>query len=133
MELALILRELAERRRIVALGVVVAALAAILSVYRLDGLSLKPRALQHSSASTRALVDSSSSALGNISQSFEGLQSRATVYANFMASPVFLDMIGKRVGSTPRDRSIRSCRGSCRNRRRWSATSRSPAKRRRTG
>jgi hypothetical protein len=98
MELALILRELTTRRRIMALGVLVAVIAAVLSVYRLDGLSLKPRALQHSSASTRALVDTSSSALGNVEQSFEGLQSRAAVYANFMASPVFLEMIGKRVG-----------------------------------
>ena len=98
MELALILRELGRRRWFVAIGVVVAAAAAILSVYRLDGLALKPRGLQHSSASTRALVDTSSSALGNVEQSFEGLQSRATVYANFMASPVFLDMIGRRIG-----------------------------------
>ncbi len=98
MEFALVLRELASRRWIVALGVVVAVVAAIFSVYRIDGGTLKPRALQHSSASTRAFVDSSSSALGNISQSFEGLQSRATVYANLMASPTFLDLIGQRVG-----------------------------------
>ena len=98
MEFALVLRELASRRRMVAIGVLVAAIAAILSVYRLDGLGLKTRGLQHSSASTRALVDTSASALGDVSQSFEGLQARAAVYANFMASPVFLNMIGQRVG-----------------------------------
>ena len=41
MEFALILRELARRRRMVAIGVLVAAIAAVLSVYRLEGLKLK--------------------------------------------------------------------------------------------
>jgi hypothetical protein len=98
MEFALVLRELARRRRVLAIGVLVAAIAAVFSVYHLDGLSLKPRALQYSSASTHVFVDTHSSALGDVSQSFEPLQSRATVYANFMASPTFLNMVGQRVG-----------------------------------
>lgn len=98
MEFALVIRELARRRVALAIGVLVAAIAAVLSVYRLDGATLKPRSLQYSSASTRVFVDTSSSVLGNLSQSFEPLQSRATVYANFMASPTVLSLIGQRVG-----------------------------------
>jgi hypothetical protein len=98
MEFALVVRELARRRRTLAVGVLVAAIAAVLSVYRLDGLTLKPRSLQYSSASTLVFIDTPSSALGNLSQSFEPLQSRATVYANFMASPTVLNLIGQRVG-----------------------------------
>jgi hypothetical protein len=98
MEFALVIRELARRRLALAIGVLVAVVAAVFSVYRLDGTTLKPRSLQYSSASTRVFVDTSSSVLGNLSQSFEPLQSRATVYANFMASPTVLNLIGQRVG-----------------------------------
>jgi hypothetical protein len=98
MEFALVVRELARRRIALALGVLVAAIAAFLSVYRLDGFAFKPRSLLYSSASTRVFVDTSSSVLGNLSQSFEPLQSRATAYANFMASQTVLNLIGQRVG-----------------------------------
>ena len=46
MEFALILRELSKRRLLLLLGVLVAAVAAISSVYRLEGTKLKPRSLQ---------------------------------------------------------------------------------------
>jgi hypothetical protein len=98
MEFALVIRELARRRIALAIGVLVAVVAAVLSVYRINGFALKPRSLQYSSASTRVFVDTSSSVLGNLSQSFEPLQSRATVYANFMASPTVLSLIGQRAG-----------------------------------
>jgi hypothetical protein len=98
MEFALILRELSRRRRALAVGVLVATIVATLSVYRLDGLGLKPRALQYSSASTQVFVDTPSSILGNLSPTFEPLQVRATVYANFMASPTFLDLVGQHAG-----------------------------------
>ena len=98
MEFALVLRELARRRLLLGIGVVVAAIAATLSVYRIDGTGLKPRALQYSSASTQVLVDSPKSVLGNLSQSFEPLSARAAVYANFMASPAVLEVIGRQVG-----------------------------------
>jgi hypothetical protein len=78
--------------------VLVAAVAAIFSVYRLDGLSLKSKSLQYSSANTQVLVDSPKSVLGNLSQSFEPLSIRASVYANFMASPAVLAVIGQQVG-----------------------------------
>jgi hypothetical protein len=98
MEFALVLRELWERKLAVVVGILVAAVAATLSVYRVDGFKLKARSLQYSSATTQILVDSPSSVLGNLSPSFEALNSRAVVYANFMASPAVLELIGRQVG-----------------------------------
>ena len=98
MEFALILRELSRRRRALAIGALVAVIAAVLTVYRPDGLGLKSRSLQYSSATTQVLVDTPSSALGNLTQALPPLQARATVYANFMASPSVLELIGQRAG-----------------------------------
>ncbi len=98
MEFALVLRELARHRIAMAVGVLVAVVAATLSVYHLDGLKLKPRQLQHSSASTTVFVDTPSSVLGNLNPSFDPLLARATVYANFMASQSALDAIGQQAG-----------------------------------
>jgi hypothetical protein len=98
MEFALVLRELWSRRRIVSVGILVGVLVAMLSVYRLDGLSLKPRALQFSSASTQLFVDTPTTALGDVNANVSQLQTMATVLANFMASPTVVDLIGKQVG-----------------------------------
>jgi hypothetical protein len=98
MGLALALRELSKRRALLLLGVLIAAAAAVFSVYRVDGSGLKSRSLQYSSASTQVLVDSPSSVLGNLRESFEPLSARAVVYANFMASPAVLELIGRHVG-----------------------------------
>jgi hypothetical protein len=98
MEFALVLRELARHRWALAIGACVALIAATFSVYHFDGLKLKPRQLTHSSASTSVFVDTPSSVLGNLTPSFDPLQARATVYANFMASPEVLGMIGQKVG-----------------------------------
>ena len=98
MEFALALHELFRRRRLLAAGVAVAAIAAVLSVYRVGFVSVTPRALQYSSATTQLLVDSPSSVLGNLKQSLEPLTARASVYANFMASPSVLELIGKQAG-----------------------------------
>jgi hypothetical protein len=98
MELALVLRELWARKLLIAVGVIVAAIAATMSVYRLEGTTLKARSLQYSGASTQVLVDTPSSVLGNLSSQFEPLDARALVYANFMASPAVLDIVGEQVG-----------------------------------
>ncbi|HWY90661.1 MAG TPA: hypothetical protein VNY31_08320 [Solirubrobacteraceae bacterium] len=98
MEFALVLRELSRRKILLLVGVLVAAAAAVFSVYRVDGSSLESRSLQYSSANTQVLVDSPKSVLGNLSQSFEPLSIRASVYANFMASPAVLAVIGQHVG-----------------------------------
>jgi len=98
MEFALVIRDLSRHRLLLALGVLIAAIAALFSVYRLDGLKLKARSLQYSSASTQVLVDTSSSVLGNLSKSLEPLNTRAAVYSNFMASPAVLKLIGQQAG-----------------------------------
>ena len=137
MEFALILRELFRHRLALAVGVVVALMAAVLSVYHLDGFSLKPRSLLHSSASTTVFVDMPASVLGD-RPALEPLQQRASAYANFMPSPAFLNLVGQRAG-IPGDQIYAAgpldpnCRGRSRNRRPLSATSRSPAKPPRTG
>lgn len=98
MEFALILRELMKRWPLLLLGVLVAAVAAVFSVYRLEGANLKARSLQHSSATTQVLVDTPASVLGSLSQSFEPLSTRAEVYANFMTSPAILALVGQQAG-----------------------------------
>jgi hypothetical protein len=95
MEFVLVLRELLKRRLLLAVGVLVAVIAAIFSVYSLNGTKLKTRSLQYSSASTQVLVDSSSSVLGNLSQSLVPLSARAVAFANFMVSPAVLSLIGQ--------------------------------------
>jgi hypothetical protein len=98
MEFALVLRELAKRKRVLTIGVLIAAAAAVFSVYRVDGHKLEPRALQYSSAHTEVVVDSRPSVLGNVAQSFEPLVARAAVYSNFMTSPAVLALIGQQIG-----------------------------------
>jgi hypothetical protein len=98
MEFALLIRELLRRWPLLIVGVLIAAIAAIFSVYHLEGSKLKARSLQYSSASTQVLVDTPASVLGNVSQSFEPLSARAVVYANFMASPAVLKLIGEHAG-----------------------------------
>jgi hypothetical protein len=96
MELALVLRELISHRRALLVGAAVALLVAIFSVYRISGFGLQARGLQHSSASTQVFVDTTSSVLGSIGPALEPLQQRAAAYANFMASPTILQLIGQR-------------------------------------
>jgi hypothetical protein len=97
MEFARVLRELWSRPRLLALGAVIAVIAAVISVYRFDGGTLKARSLPYSSATTQVLVDSSTSLLGSVSPASEPLAIRAQIYANFMTSPAFLEVVGKQV------------------------------------
>lgn len=90
MELALAIRDLWKHRVLLALGVVIAAAVAFLSVSH--------KSLQYSSASTQVLVDSTSSVIGNANEPFEPLSGRAQVYSNFMTSPAILEAIGHQVG-----------------------------------
>jgi hypothetical protein len=98
MEFALVLRYLLSRRRLLALGAVIAAVAAVLSIYRPDGFGLKARSIVYSAASTQVLIDTPSSVLGNVTNNTAALQNIATVDANFMASPAVLALIGNQVG-----------------------------------
>ncbi len=98
MELARAIRALAKRPRLMAVGVLIAAAAALFSTYTLSGGKLRARSLQYSAASTQVIVDAERSVLGSVTQSFEPLSQRAWVYANFMTSPTFLDDVGQHVG-----------------------------------
>jgi hypothetical protein len=80
-----------------ALGVVVAAAAAIMSVYhvRLAPPSLKSRSLAYSTAHTQVVVDSTPSSLGNVVANLDPLVARAGVFANLLVSPSALNLIGQ--------------------------------------
>lgn len=95
------LRELWSRKRLLLIGLVVSAIGAGLSVYQVVGLlppKLRPRSLVYSVAYTQAVVDSSDSFLGDGHEQIGPLLGRAIVYANVMASPAFVDLIGRYAG-----------------------------------
>jgi hypothetical protein len=97
MELTRTLRTLWQRRRLVALGALVAAIVALLSVYRV-GLfppSLEARTNVFASASSQILVDTPDSAFADLSYDLESLDARASVFARFLASPAAVALIAR--------------------------------------
>jgi hypothetical protein len=97
MELAKTLKILWQRRRLVALGAVIAVLAAILSVYQV-GLfppSLHSRTNVFATASTQLLVDTPDSAFADLANDLTPLETRASVFARFLASPAALELIAR--------------------------------------
>lgn len=97
MELAKTLKILWKRRRLMALGAVVAALAALLSVYQV-GLfppSLHSRTNVFATASTQLLVDTPDSAFADLENDLTPLETRASVFARFLASPAALELIAR--------------------------------------
>ncbi len=97
MELARTLKTLWIRRRLVALGAVIAAIAALLSVYSI-GLfppSMTSRTNVFATASTQLLVDAPDSAFADLENDLTPLETRASVFARFLASPVALTLIAK--------------------------------------
>jgi hypothetical protein len=97
MELARTLKTLWIRRRLVALGALVAALAAMLSVYTV-GLfppSLTSRTNVFATASTQLLVDAPDSAFADLENDLTPLETRASVFARFLASPVALTLVAR--------------------------------------
>lgn len=98
MELARTLKTLWWRRRLLALGAVIAMVAALLSVFRV-GLappSLESRANEFSTASVQILVDTPGSSFADVASNLEPLETRAGVFARFLASPVAVELIAKR-------------------------------------
>jgi hypothetical protein len=89
MELARTLKILWLRRRLVALGALVAVLAALLSVYRIGLMppSLESRTNVFATASTQILVDTPGSAFADLASDLDPLDARAGVFARFLASP----------------------------------------------
>jgi hypothetical protein len=101
MEFALVMRELWGQKRLLALGVVVSMICAILSVYQVKTVlppKLTQRALQYSSASIQTFVDVPHSFVGDLTAPLAPVIDRATVFANLMASPGALDLIGQNSG-----------------------------------
>lgn len=100
MELALVARELWDQKRWLAVGLVVSLVCALVSVYQVTLLPPKvvERSLQYSSASTQAFVDAPDSVAADIaSQPAPGI-SRAVIFANLMASPGALRLVGRDSG-----------------------------------
>ncbi len=100
MELARTLRALWKRRRLVGLGAVVAAILAFLSVYT---VSLFPpqatsRTNVFATASTQILIDTPNSAFADISDELLPLETRASVFARFLASPAAVTLIAEEAG-----------------------------------
>jgi hypothetical protein len=97
MELARTLKTLWLRRRLVALGAVVAAIAALLSVFTV-GLfppSLTSRTNVFATASSQLLVDTPDSAFADLANDLTPLETRASVFARFLASPAALQLIAR--------------------------------------
>jgi hypothetical protein len=87
-----------QRRRWVAVGALVAAVAALLSVYRV-GLfppSLEGRTNVFSTASTEILVDTPSSAFADVASDLDPLETRASVFARFLTSPTAIQLIARK-------------------------------------
>jgi hypothetical protein len=97
MELARTLKKLWLRRRLVALGALIALIAALLSVYQVGIAppSLASRTNVFATASTEILVDSPDSAFGDLGNDLDPLNTRASVFARFLATPTAVDLIAR--------------------------------------
>ncbi|HWM62711.1 MAG TPA: hypothetical protein VNP96_01825 [Solirubrobacterales bacterium] len=94
------MRILWRRRRLVALGAAVALVAALLSVYKV-GLappSLESRTNVFATASTQILVDTPDSAFADVASDLDPLETRASVFARFLATPAAIALIAKEAG-----------------------------------
>lgn len=98
MELARTLRILWGRRRLVVLGMGIALVAALLSIYRI-GLappSLESRTNVFATASTQILVDTPGSAFADLASELDPLETRANVFARFLATPAAVALIAQK-------------------------------------
>lgn len=97
MELARTLKTLWIRRRLVALGAVIAAIAAFLSVYSVSLFppSVHSRTNVFATASTQLLVDTPDSAFADLANDLTPLETRASVFARFLASPAALVLVAR--------------------------------------
>ncbi len=100
MEPARTLKLLWHRRRLVALGAVIAAIAATLSVATVSIFppGLTSRTNVFATASSQILVDTPDSALADLSHELEPLEVRAGVFARFLANPAATDLIAQESG-----------------------------------
>jgi hypothetical protein len=100
MEIALVLRELWGRKRWLVAGVLVSLVCAVYSVDRIHLFppKLVARNLQYSSASVQVIVDTPNSFVGNMGENVSAGIDRATIFANLMASPGAMDVVGRYAG-----------------------------------
>jgi hypothetical protein len=100
MEVARALKALWKRRRLVAVGAVIALIAAILSAFTVGIFppSLTPRTNTFATASTQILVDTPNSAFANLEEEVEPLNTRAAVFSRFLASPLAISLIAREAG-----------------------------------
>ncbi len=97
MELVRTLKTLWRRRRLVAVGAAIALIAALLSVYQV-GLfppSLTSRTNVFATASTEILVDTPDSTFADLANDLDPLNTRASVFARFLASPAAVALIAR--------------------------------------
>lgn len=97
MEFAKTLKILWKRRRLVALGAFVAAIAAMLSVYTVSLFppGLHSRTNVFATATTQLLVDTPDSAFADLANEMTPLETRASVFARFLATPAALELIAR--------------------------------------
>jgi hypothetical protein len=100
MEFARALKALWKRRRLVALGAVIAAIAAICSAFTVSIFppKLTPRTNTFATASTQILVDTPNSAFANLEEEVEPLNTRAALFSRFLASPLAISLIAREAG-----------------------------------
>lgn len=97
MELARTLKTLWQRRRLLFLGLPIASLAAFLAVYTVSLVppGLSPRTNVFATASTQLLVDAPDSAFADLANDLTPLETRASVFARFLATPAALELIAR--------------------------------------
>lgn len=99
MDLIRILDELWARRRWVAAAAVVALLVGISTSYKLP--SFEKRELLTGAASSQVLIDSSTSAIGDVERDPAPLATRAVVLAQYMSSAEARTAIAEKMGLSP--------------------------------
>jgi hypothetical protein len=100
MELARAIKALGRRKRLLAVGIVLAAIAATLSVATVSFFppGLTSRTNVFSAASTQMLVDTPGSAFGDLAEEVEPLNTRAMIFSRFLASPIAIELIAREAG-----------------------------------
>lgn len=96
MTFTLALRELWQRKILLAMGILVASLAAIASVSNVSLMppKLNDGTLEYYSGRTQILVDSEDSSFGDLHRDVTPMVVRANVYSRFLTTPTALRVIG---------------------------------------
>ena len=104
MDLAQALNELWRRKLLIAVGVVFATAAAVLTLYDVPE-KLPPRfekkQLEYGVAQMTLVVDAPESPIGNLTKDFTPLAARASVYARLVDTAEVKALIGRRMGIPP--------------------------------